>query len=366
MDKKIKILFLIGSFGTGGKERQLAELIKGLDKSQFELHLLIKSEGAHYLEEMRDMLTSYKNLSRKHFGLRAIKEIRKEIIEIKPDIVHSWAETTSVTGILIKLFIHNQFKLIDGSIRMTEKNRTFKSKLQRSIINKFSDYLISNSRAGLEIYNVPSEKSCFVYNGYDLNRTYNLIDKDLLRHQLKIDNRFVIGMVARIDFQKDWDTFFQAALNLLKKRNDIVFVIVGDGDKRAYFESLISEKKSDFIFTGLVKNVESYINLFDIAVLSSYSEGISNSIMEYMAVKKPVIASGTGGVSELVKENETGLTYNIGEFVELGSLIIKLLDNPGLRDELGLNGYNFIKSHFTRERMIEKYTNCYKNLLCVA
>lgn len=361
-EKKIKILFLIGSYGTGGKERQLAELIKGLDPERFELHLLIKSDGAHYLENIKDNLTTLHNLNRERFGWRAITDIAKVIREVKPDIVHSWAEITSSMVIIIKLLTFNSFKLLDGSIRMTRKYTTNRARLQRLAINIFSDFIISNSKAGLEIYKVPLGKSSFIHNGFAFSRTNGLIEKVTKKNKLGINGQLVVGMVARLDFEKDWKTFFKAAINLLRKRNDVIFVIVGDGNQRQYYEALVDSNKSSFVFTGLVNNVESYVNIFDIAILSSYSEGISNSIMEYMALRKPVIASGSGGVTELVKANETGFIFNVGDNIKLEEFILKLLDDANLRSTMGNNAYNLLETSFSIETMIEQYTKSYRSL----
>jgi len=361
--KKIKILFLIGSYGTGGKERQLAELILGLDTNLFEIHLLIKTDGAHYLKQITGKLSSFHNLNRQRFGWKAILNIAKVVRETNPDIIHSWAETTSSYSILIKIFTPKKFILVDGSIRSAVKNTSIFYRLQRIFINRFSNFIISNSRAGLKVYEVPERKSCFIYNGYNFSRISNLINVEVLKKQLGISKPYLIGMVARIDFQKDWDTFFTACLNLLKKRNDISFIIVGDGSRRNYFETIISSKKNDFIFTGIVDNVESYINLFDIAILSSYYEGISNSIMEYMALKKPVIASGLGGVEEIVLNNETGLIFNIGDYAQLEHQMIELIENQALRKKISSAAFQNLERNFSNEKMIETYARIYKKLI---
>jgi glycosyltransferase involved in cell wall biosynthesis len=363
--KKIKILFLIGAYGTGGKERQLAELIKGLPSEKYECHMLIKSDGAYYLDEIRQRLASLHNLSRSHFGWKAIPEVARVIRRIRPDIVHSWAEATSIIGNIIKLIPGHKFILIDGCIRMAVEMRTLKGKIRRSLINARSDFIISNSKAGLGTFHVPARKSCFIHNGFNFDRIMDIADPAEIRSRLGTGDRLVIGMVARLDFEKDWDTFFEAAMELLVERSDIVFLVIGDGNKRHQYESMVSSRRSGFIFTGTVSDVESYVNIFDIAVLSSYAEGISNSIMEYMALKKPVIASGGGGVAELVLHNESGYIYPVGDSDRLKKMIVKLLEDEKTRNRLGLNGYKYLKSSFTLDRMVRDYDDCYKKLLCV-
>src|SRR5690606_31004954 len=102
----------------------------------------------------------------------------------------------------------------------------------------------------------------------------------------------VVGMVAAFSAFKDYKTFINAANIVLEKRNDVVFVCVGDGPKLNECKSIVQKNNSDkIIFTGKQKNVENIVNVFDIGVLSTFNEGISNSIMEYMALSKPVVVT---------------------------------------------------------------------------
>jgi glycosyltransferase involved in cell wall biosynthesis len=367
-NKKIKILFLIGSYGTGGKERQLAELIKGLLSEHFEIHLLIKSEGAHYLNDIKEKLSSFHSLDRARFGKKAFRDIVHQINEVKPHIIHSWADTTSFYAVFARAFVKNKYILVDGSIRMAPplvKRFNFEY-FQRKIINNFSDIVVANSRAGLKSYNVPARKSRCIYNGFDVARLSNLVDPGLLISELGIMTKYVIGMVARFDHEKDWSTFFRAAEKVLETRQDVTFISVGGGaDLNKYRNQLKPGTKDRFIFTGKRNDVESIVSLFDIGILASYSEGISNSIIEYMALGKPVIASGTGGIIELVVQDETGLIFSVGDHEALSRLMILLLDDGQLRASMGESAKKRISLKFSYEQFVNAYAKLYKAALCV-
>ena len=90
MSKKIKILFLLGTYGTGGKEKQLTELIKVLDKSKYDLNLIAKDEESYYASQIKDLLSDYYLLDDKKLGLRSLYKLKKKIKEIDPDIVYSF------------------------------------------------------------------------------------------------------------------------------------------------------------------------------------------------------------------------------------------------------------------------------------
>lgn len=362
---KIKILFLIGFFGTGGKERQLAELIKGLPPDMFEIHLLVKSDRTHYLNNIRVKLSSFHSLERKRFGIKAFTDIVKIIIKIRPQIIHSWSDITSLYSVLAKPLVRFKYKLLDGSIRSAnDKRKLFcRENLMRVIINHYSDTIITNSFAGIKVYNVPDHKSYCIYNGFDRDRISTIQTTAEIRKYWGIKTRFIVGMVGRIDFEKDYPTFIRAANKLLSIRNDVTFIIVGDGEDREEIQNAVkSEYLDKFIFTGQVSSVESLINVFDIAILTTFYEGLSNAIMEYMALAKPVIATKVGGNAEIVKDGETGILVSINNDEELLQKIIYLLDNPKVAYQMGQKGEKRIVEEFGFNKMINSYINLYNTL----
>lgn len=366
---KFKILFLIGGFGTGGKERQLAELIKGLDRSKYEVFLMIRSEGAHYLSEINTSNTKIFNLNRTRFGWDAIFEIKKIIKDTKPNIVHSWASTTSVYALLIKWLLGFKFVFIDGSIRQANPRCSQKTseRLIRYFINLLSDYIISNSHAGHKAYRTNPKKAKVVYNGFNFQRNLGLIPKKEIVKKYGIKSSFVIGMVARFDPQKDWEQFISSAIRFCSTEPDVTFLCVGDGPLLEISKSKVTEEFKDrIIFTGKSDIVESLVNVFDIAVLLSnnllHGEGISNSITEYMSLGKAVIVNDNGGNSELVHSPEVGfLIKDINDEI-LAELFELLKVNTELRISMGHNAERRIKEIFSYEKMITSYDDFYQSV----
>ena len=211
-ESKIKILFIIGSFGTGGKERQLAELIKGLSKEYFEIHLIVKSEGGYYLDDIKENLHSYRSLKSGRFNVKAFWIIINYIILIKPQIVHSWANIASLFSILASALVKQKYITIDGSIRMAPQVvcKYCLKNLHRKIINYYSKIITGNSKAGLKAFQAPDYKSSVIYNGFDMNRLSNLKNPELVKKEFGIISKN--GWVAYDDAENyvlgdsDWVT----------------------------------------------------------------------------------------------------------------------------------------------------------------
>jgi glycosyltransferase involved in cell wall biosynthesis len=101
----------------------------------------------------------------------------------------------------------------------------------------------------------------------------------------------------------------------------------------------------------------------DICVLSTFTEGVSNSILEYMALEKPVVATIGGGTSEIVIDNETGFLINPSNPKELADKLGILLENKSLRTRMGSAGKKRVIDEFSVEKMVNKYIDLYKLIL---
>ena len=102
------------------------------------------------------------------------------------------------------------------------------------------------------------------------------------------------------------------------------------------------------------------INVFDIGVLSTYSEGISNSIMEYMALSKPVVATDGGGTRELIEDNKSGFLVEQKNADQMAKYLETLINDSDIRNEMGLRGKQIIKEKFNYKKMCDSFYNTFK------
>jgi len=110
--------------------------------------------------------------------------------------------------------------------------------------------------------------------------------------------------------------------------------------------------------------VEALVNACDIGVLfSPYGEGISNAILEYMALSKPVIAYDSGGTREVIKNGENGFLIKEEDDEQISKIIIELIDNYKLRKKLGENGRKKIEEYFNIQKMGKEYMNIYNKFI---
>lgn len=361
----MKILFFINGIYLGGKERRLVELMKELQlRRQFEFELVVMDAQINYQQiiEMKIKVHYAIRKSKKDFSV--LSQLFSICKKFKPDIIHCWDGMTAVYSIPLCKLLH--IKLMNGMIANcpSKNNNILNERIIRGKISfPFSDMIVGNSKAGIKAYGAPPRKSIVIYNGYNFNRSKNLLDKNLLRHQLNIKTQYILGMVATFSKSKDYPTYFKAANALLRKRKDITFLAIGNKTDDLELQKLPEPKFIDhFRFLGKITAIESYINLLDIGVLATFTEGISNSIMEYMALGKPVIATDGGGTNEIVKNNNTGFLIKVSDSEDLADKIEFLLENPEKAIDMGIKGQERIKKYFSIDGMVEKYVVAYNNL----
>ena len=368
----MKILFFIDGLAAGGKERRLVELMKGLKLNpEIEFQIVVMNEEIHYkqLYELDININYLIRQSKK--DLSVFLKFYRICKNYKPDIVHCWDSMTAVIAVpsckLLHIFLINGM-VVDAPIKRNVFNKHW---LRAKLSFPFSNRIVGNSKAGLVAYSACASKSVCIYNGIDFNRFKNLPDPSIFYEQILDEysnQQFIAGMVATFDSRKDYKTFIKAALSLIAANDFVRIILVGSGTNLMEIQNSVpSSIKDKIIFLGKRNDVESIINLFDVGILLTNSkvhgEGISNSIIEYMALGKPVIATRGGGTNEVVIDKENGFLVNPGDSNQLVGCVQKLINDKKLRSKLGLNAKKTAYNKFDLKIMTKNYISMYQHLL---
>jgi glycosyltransferase involved in cell wall biosynthesis len=365
----MKVLFFIDGLIAGGKERRLVELMKGI-KSEFEVEfeLVVMNPEVHYRQVFDLGITIHYLIRKTKKDASVFYKFYKICKNFKPDIIHCWDSMTAVYSIPASKLL--RIKLINGMVTDAPErfNLSNKGWLRTKFAFFFSDIIIGNSKAGLKAYHAPVKKSAYIYNGFDFKRVKNIETPQTVRNKFNIQSHVVVLMVGAFGDRKDYDSFVEAAKIVCHNKNDIEFIAVGDGKNFKRISEKIGEDMNGRIkLLGKQSDVESIINISDICILTSnikvHGEGISNSILEYMAMGKPVIASYGGGTNEIVEDSVTGFLINPLSPRELAEKIEILINNPELRTKLGRAGMETVKSKFSLDCMVGEYISLYRSVL---
>lgn len=361
----MNILFITDSLKAGGKERQLIELLKYITKEEgINVKLIILSESVDY-DYVNNVIKDIHILKRRYKkDLSIYRELYKICKTFRPNIIHSWELMCSIYSLPIARA--GGIKFINGIIRYApaEFGVFTKKWLWVKLTFLFSDIVLSNSDAGLRSYRAPEGKSYRIHNGFDFGRLANIQNASEIKRKYNIFTEKVVGMVARFDKRKDYRSYITSSIDILERRNNVTFVTVGSGDTLNECINMVPPKyKKHIRFLGHQKDVESIINVFDIGILVSKEEGISNSIMEYMALKKPVVATMHGGNEEIVEDKRTGFLVKYRDVKDLTGKIEFLLENKDVAMDMGRAGRERLEKEFNTEKMTHEHLKLYKRVL---
>jgi glycosyltransferase involved in cell wall biosynthesis len=169
----------------------------------------------------------------------------------------------------------------------------------------------------------------------------------------------VIAIIGRLSAEKGHDVFIDMASRICEKLHNVQFLIVGDGPMLAQCKRRVAELKlQDHVkFTGYRDDMNDIYASIDILAITSFTEGLPNVLLEAFAHAKPVVATSVGGIPEVVSHGESGFLVRAGDTDELVRHMMKLVEEPGLASQMGMNGRRTIHERFSftsRTRELEK------------
>ena len=359
MEKK-KIIHVAQS--AGGVAEYLYMLLKNLDSNDYENILIVSEDYQAQLERFRPYVKNIyivpmiRNINLKS-DIKAIFKVRKIMKKEKPDIAYLHSSKAGAIGRLALLFDFKVKILYNAhgwyfNAKISDKKKKFFAIIERILAFK-TDKIINISKseyASALRYKVASDKKmCIIENGIDFTK-FKDSDKYKLETRKKLnigDNQIVIGVVGRLSEQKDPMTSVKAFKKVKEEFPNTKLLFVGSGELEKNVMQYAKENnlKKDVIITGWVNDVEKYIPAFDIAILPSKWEGFGLVLIEYMACKKPIVASNVGGIKDIIQNGINGYLINIESKDELFRAIKRILLERNKTEEMIQTNLNYIKKY---------------------
>jgi glycosyltransferase involved in cell wall biosynthesis len=206
-----------------------------------------------------------------------------------------------------------------------------------------------------------------IFSGFDLNPFLAAKNDPQLRARfgLALDD-IVVGKIARLFERKGHDDLFAVAPELVRRCPRMKFLLVGDGEWRERFHDLARSAglEKHFSFTGLVPPAEvpALVGIMDIVVHLSRREGLPRALPQALAAARPVVACDCDGAKEICLDNETGFLVPPGDLAGLTDRLLRLANDAPLRARFGGRGCEFVRHHFTVERMVDSLYTLYQKL----
>jgi len=380
--EKIRVLEVLRD-AEGGMKKHVETLVMGLDKDKFAITLAC-AQGQFDKEKLKNSgITVYEiNIGDKHSAKALVKSLWDLIRIIKKEniqILHVHGMSCAIIGTIATLLartcrvvstIHN-FPVY----RKTGARQRFSNNLA-GVLLKFNYKVIAVSwtlgTSICQVWGIPQNKVVVMYNGIDPVTIGNLVLStdnlnQLIKGKLKTDNSKIILNIARLIPEKGVDTFIEAANILLKRTSysDLLFLIAGDGPLEFKLKKIVRDLgiEDNLQFLGYRNDIYNLINMSDIVVLSSRTEGLGLALLEAMAFKKPVIGSNVGGIPEIIEDGKTGFLVPPNNPEALAGSILDVLYRSDSVKAVAEEGYKSVLHKFSKESMLNGLQKLFCDLL---
>jgi len=370
---QLRVMLVVNSLCRGGAERQVVELAKGLDRQRFDPIVTTLYSGRALEQELIDSGIPLVSLERRRKDLATLPKFVRLLRRERIQIIQPYLTPATFYGLTASLIARTQVRI--GTLRGAgdEQVRGITTRFYRfaeTRLMRTADAVVPNSEAGrsdLVAQGIPPGIIRVIYNGVNSDRV-RVREDEVAESQRLLrlpEGARVVGVIARLDKEKDHEMLLHAAARVRALRSDTYFVIVGEGVLRPKLEALAARLglASHVRFVGEHSRVAPFLHRFDLAVLSSSSgEGCSNFLLESMAMGKPVVCTDVGGNRELITHGVSGFLVPPGATKQFANHILTILDEPVRARAMADAGRRRFQSQFTLESMVTQYEEMYQEL----
>jgi len=361
-----RLVHIIPTLDQGGAEKQLCLLCAHLDRAQFETQVIVLTHSGPREPGLRAAGIPIHHIHKRgKFDPSAYWRLKAKLIELQPDIVHTWLFAANAYGRAAALAVG--VPVILGSERCVDR---WKSAPQFAIdryLARRTSGLTTNSVGVRDFYGehgVPAARFTVIPNGIP-PRAERSISRAEAAARLGIDPaRKWIMAVGRLWPQKRYRDLIWAAELLATTRQDTTFVIIGEGPQSG---ELLRNRDavSHPDHSRLVGQRDDVAELLPHAAVfwnGSEYEGQSNALIEAMQAGRPVVATDIPGNRDLVTHGETGLLVAVGDRADIARQTLRLLEDPDRACRLGAAARRKIESEFRVDAMVAAHAELYRRL----
>lgn len=322
---------------------------------------------------------------------QAYNKMKALIREFKPDVVHTHAAKSGAIGRLaaaacdVPVIVHTFHGHVFHSYFNRIKTQAF-IQIERYLARKSSGIIAISEIQKHELADIyriaPADKIHIVPLGFDLDPFGEHQDAKRLAFRRRFDiadDEIAIGIVGRIVPVKNHSLFVAAAAEVLRQTGQkLRFIVIGDGDMRMPMEEQFRNAGIDYAYypedkrhaqaicTSWQTEMDEVFAGLDIIALTSHNEGTPVSLIEAQAASRPVVSTNVGGVANVVSDRQAGFVTAAGDVRAFADALLKLTEDPALRERFGNYGRAFVQGRFSYQRLVSDMDAYYKTLLAAA
>jgi glycosyltransferase involved in cell wall biosynthesis len=367
----MNVCHLISGDLWAGAEVQTFTLLESLaGEGNINLSVIVLNEGTLADKLKRRNIDTIVIDETKNDFVQIHNKLKSLLIDKSPDILHTHRYKENILGARLKKrcrikflcqTVHGLTESFTGSRRL---KMDFYSRLNQYYTKRYFDRIIAVSediKGQLAEYYNP-DKIEVIHNSVDLEKIKPVGRRKEIREEFGIDDdTIVIGSAGRMVPVKGYEILLESARILLEDRNDVYFLLAGDGPQKNELEKLAENLKitDRFKFVGFRDDIYDFLDSLDIFVMTSHHEGIPIILLEAMALEKPIVATSVGGIPEIVDNGLSGLLVSPGNPNKLTVAYNEIISNHKLRKKIEMQSKITINERFTGKIQIQKILRLY-------
>lgn len=369
--RRIKIAYTIAWMEVGGSQTHLLQVLRLLDRERFEPSLYCLTGRGALLDSVRELGVpvvdgGFRAGFRPPAVLGGVARLARFLRRERVDVVHNYLLRANIVGSLAARLARAPVVLC--SKRGCHERRGLEL-LGARLSNRLAHRVTTNAQAVRDFVHrnegCPNAKMVVIPSGVDTDRFRPQAGQEH-RSGLGLDPaRPVVGIVTRMRARKGVEEFLRSLALVRESCPDVQGVVVGAVELDAGLRQLVEELGvGDRLWLlGPRQDVPEVLRAFDVFVLASHDEGMSNAILEAMATELPVVATDVGGTGEVVRPGETGTLVPARDPCALARAVSELLADPDRRAAMGRHGRAVVVEHFSARAMVRQMEQLYLSLL---
>jgi glycosyltransferase involved in cell wall biosynthesis len=362
-----KIMHVVLSMHVGGAERLIYDMVKyPIFAERPPIVCCLDAVGDLGEKLRQEGYQVYCKGRRPGLDLKMVWWLRQIIIREQVDVVHAHQYSPLFYAVPSALLAGKKKVIYTEHGRFHPERKSWKRTLFNPLLAQGIDHLVSISEATAQAMatydNFPLHRIKIIHNGINYAGMQSKFDRQAKRKELGLSPKCrIIGTAARLNSIKNIAMMLRGLKLILEKIPDICLVIAGAGEEEQKLKMLARqiEVEEHVKFIGLRFDLPEIYPLFDVFLLTSFSEGISITLLESMSCGLPSVVTEVGGNREVLVEGLTGFFVGIDDDQLLAQRVCELLQNTKLAARFGEAAQRRIDKEFSLQGMMEKYRQLY-------
>ncbi|MGR6837141.1 glycosyltransferase family 4 protein [Syntrophomonas erecta] len=368
---KTRVLHVIGGGEIGGAEELVLTLMRLLDKSRYEPHLICLCPGPFVEVARKEGFPAQLIPMRNKLDITTVGPVQDYIFDHTVDIVHTHGVRANLVARIAGHSLGVPVVTTVHSVLRYDYDTWFKAVFARfltKLTNRYTDRFIAISdaiRQEIESMQVAPERIEVIHNGLDTSKFVSPRPPEQMQDLLGLNpNLKIITMVARLHPVKGHEYFLRAARQVLDRYPGVQFLIIGEGPERGNITRLVNELglNERVRMPGYYTPIEDIYGVSDLLCVPSIMEGLGLVILEAMYFRVPVVASAIGGILEIIEDGKDGILVPPRDPSALAGAILALLKDEQRAERLKDGGQEKIKN-FTLKNMAQQVEQIYAELV---